>query len=211
MFVVVLSIVLNRYKSTFRLILKCNMRLHFILSPLFQLRLFSDPMKYFFILLFCIVPDELFAKKPKWKKKKKVQKKMEEKTDCAEGYWPVAGTCFDIDECTVDHLNNCGNHTECVNTDGSYECDCKEGFWLAFGTCFDIDECAADQFNSCDGDTECVNTPGSYRCECNEGFELLTGIWGDVCSDINECALDSLNKCKDQSVCVNTEGSYLCN
>ena len=41
-------------------------------------------------------------------------------------------TCFghfivDIDECFLD-LDNCGNNTQCINTDGSFICKCNVGY-----------------------------------------------------------------------------------
>ncbi|XP_055064180.2 uromodulin-like 1 isoform X1 [Misgurnus anguillicaudatus] len=34
----------------------------------------------------------------------------------------------DVDECAVPELNNCSNHTNCNNTEGSYVCICHHGY-----------------------------------------------------------------------------------
>ncbi len=48
--------------------------------------------------------------------------------DCADGFarTTVAGACVDINECSGNRDNNCGDNTECVNTPGSYTCPCDE-------------------------------------------------------------------------------------
>lgn len=110
-------------------------------------------------------------------------------------------TCRDINECESDP---CPITTNCVNSEGSYECvrkSCSTGYILNdYGDCEDIDECL--QKNICH-DGNCVNTNGSYRCECHEGFDLRENI----CEDINECE-DNSHSCEQE--CINTHGSYKC-
>ena len=33
--------------------------------------------------------------------------------------------CTDINECLADELNDCPSRTNCINTDGDYNCQCK--------------------------------------------------------------------------------------
>ena len=40
----------------------------------------------------------------------------------------MAGTCFDIDECTISILNDCEAAASCSNTPGSFVCVCPDGF-----------------------------------------------------------------------------------
>lgn len=53
---------------------------------------------------------------------------------CAEGYERVDGECVDVDECAKDK-HDCPENTECVNTEGSYECKCTKGFFHDGTTC----------------------------------------------------------------------------
>ncbi|XP_026193637.1 fibrillin-1, partial [Cyclospora cayetanensis] len=116
--------------------------------------------------------------------------------------------CQDIDECEEE--NPCGEHTNCTNTVGSFQCSCQEGFSgsteLKTLTCVDIDECGDTASNTCaiaaDGGV-CENTVGSYTCSCREGYQGD----GHSCVDVDECAS---SPCGGNTECENTAGSFIC-
>ncbi|XP_072266268.1 uncharacterized protein [Pyxicephalus adspersus] len=127
---------------------------------------------------------------------------------CNEGYTVDAlnsSLCEDINECAMN-ITMCPNQSQCINTNGSYECACLKGFYGA--NCDDIDECRNS--TACPADSTCHNTFGSFYCGCNAGFS------GENCTDIDECSLD-IDECQTHSsicgknaLCNNTIGSYDC-
>ncbi|XP_068130616.1 adhesion G protein-coupled receptor E2-like isoform X2 [Hyperolius riggenbachi] len=138
---------------------------------------------------------------------------------CMDGYSynQSLQACTDIDECnSLGH--NCGAHTRCENTDGSYFCTCEAGFHRAEvsdaefcpsnektnNTCSDIDECAEEP-EICGPNSSCENTLGSYTCSCLPGFKQNFSS----CVDIDECA-EEPEICGPNSSCGNTLGSYTC-
>ena len=76
---------------------------------------------------------------------------------------------MDIDECF--DKSSCSQETECLNTNGSFECiECVEGFGInGTAECLDIDECLTSMHN-CDLNGICTNSPGSFRCSCRKGY-----------------------------------------
>ncbi|XP_073697727.1 adhesion G protein-coupled receptor E5-like [Garra rufa] len=90
---------------------------------------------------------------------------------CAIGYKFVKGKCVDEDECAVFPLLHymCGEHAQCVNTEGSFKCTCKKGFKMSLGSCKDIDECSDDP-EVCGTNADCSNHPGGYSCKCHQGY-----------------------------------------
>uniref|UniRef100_A0A8C2DRL5 CD97 antigen-like n=1 Tax=Cyprinus carpio TaxID=7962 RepID=A0A8C2DRL5_CYPCA len=74
----------------------------------------------------------------------------------------------DEDECVIFPVA-CGDHAQCVNTEGSYYCSCHEGFKMSLtGLCIDIDECSDPDVCGTNGD--CYNHQGGYSCRCNQGY-----------------------------------------
>ena len=96
---------------------------------------------------------------------------------CGPGFFSLMGNCYNYNECAHNDLNDCPENTECIDTDGSYECECKEGFYKAGEVCFDVHECSDselfgdDLLYDCPDNSDCVDTKGSYTCECKEGYE----------------------------------------
>ncbi|CAH1775918.1 unnamed protein product [Owenia fusiformis] len=126
---------------------------------------------------------------------------------CQPGYTGDGQTCTDIDECQEGTSQCDDDSSECVNTEGSYECQCKVGHVHVNGTieCSDVDECEDEALNDCADNSTCANTFGSYDCECLPGF---TGD-GTTCEDIDECATET-DPCHEFAECSNVPGSCTC-
>ncbi|XP_043113864.1 adhesion G protein-coupled receptor E5-like [Puntigrus tetrazona] len=121
---------------------------------------------------------------------------------CAIGFKFVKGKCVDEDECAETLV--CGDHSNCVNTEGSYYCICNEGFKKSLtGTCEEINECFENE-SPCSADKMCVNSIGSYKCICPYGYQQMGKA---DCEDMDEC-LSSV--CGVHSSCFNTPGSFFC-
>ena len=52
--------------------------------------------------------------------------------------------CGDVNECSVAQ-DNCEQHADCINNDGSFSCDCQPGFVKQANKCNDIDECLSGE------------------------------------------------------------------
>ncbi|XP_028408891.1 uncharacterized protein LOC114531487 [Dendronephthya gigantea] len=111
-------------------------------------------------------------------------------------------TAEDVDYCT-SNLNNCGDHSQCIDTVDGFSCKCDQGYFGSGISCSDINECSSS--NACHPNARCINSIGSYQCICNSGY---TGN-GTDCQDINECALP-IYTCHPNLKCNNTNGSYIC-
>ncbi|KYQ55691.1 Latent-transforming growth factor beta-binding protein 4, partial [Trachymyrmex zeteki] len=87
-----------------------------------------------------------------------------------------------VNEC--EESSPCGAESECVNTEGSYECRCHVGYRMdpAHG-CVDVNECiggdacAANaryvnecERNPCGENAECIDTVGSFACSCKTDY-----------------------------------------
>ncbi|KAK7092654.1 hypothetical protein V1264_008367 [Littorina saxatilis] len=103
----------------------------------------------------------------------------------------------------------CPDHSECMNTVGSYECQCLTGFVKnSTGLCAECPEgthgtncssyCACNSTNV----ASCDHVNG--MCSCKAGWEHVT-----CDDDIDECNTSRVT-CPAQSECVNTAGSYAC-
>uniref|UniRef100_A0A673KU17 CD97 antigen-like n=1 Tax=Sinocyclocheilus rhinocerous TaxID=307959 RepID=A0A673KU17_9TELE len=84
-------------------------------------------------------------------------------------------------------LSVCDNHTQCVNTEGSYYCHRDEGFKKSFLcegmrhlishlgmfshllSLTDIDECRDDP-DVCGTNGDCYNHTNGYSCKCHQGY-----------------------------------------
>ncbi|XP_053532098.1 adhesion G protein-coupled receptor E5 isoform X2 [Ictalurus punctatus] len=133
---------------------------------------------------------------------------------CDIGYQVLQGTCVDENEC--EYENTCGEHSVCLNTNGSYYCQCTKGFTsgttnftATTGQCRDINECTENSTSPCPENAVCVNTIGSYQCTCLPGFQDKKVGSTYTCADVDEC--DSKEHvCGEDGTCSNTEGSYSC-
>uniref|UniRef100_A0A8C1RAQ6 CD97 antigen-like n=1 Tax=Cyprinus carpio TaxID=7962 RepID=A0A8C1RAQ6_CYPCA len=122
---------------------------------------------------------------------------------CAIGYRFVKRKCVDEDECVVSPTA-CGDHAQCENTEGSYNCICNEGFKKSsVQTCEDINECFEKE-SPCSAHMTCNNAIGSYKCICPHGYQEMGK--GD-CEDVDECVS---SVCGVHSSCFNTPGSFRC-
>ncbi|XP_021565009.1 adhesion G protein-coupled receptor E1 [Carlito syrichta] len=115
--------------------------------------------------------------------------------------------CTDINECL--RPRPCPEHSDCVNSMGSYSCNCQAGFFSSNSTCEDVDECTNP--SACPEHATCANTIGNYSCFCNPDFESGSGnlSFQDLegsCEDIDEC----VEMCPGNATCTNTPGSYFC-
>ncbi|XP_055096182.1 adhesion G protein-coupled receptor E1 isoform X2 [Symphalangus syndactylus] len=140
------------------------------------------------------------------------------KCSCLDGFSSPTGndwipgkpgnfSCTDINECLTGRV--CPEHSDCVNSMGSYNCSCQVGFISRNSTCEDVDECADPR--ACPEHATCNNTVGNYSCFCNPGFESSSGHLSfqglkASCEDIDECT----EMCPINSTCTNTPGSYFC-
>ncbi|XP_052065558.1 uncharacterized protein LOC127705275 [Mytilus californianus] len=80
-------------------------------------------------------------------------------------------TCFDIDECAVNH-GGCDSNSYCHNTPGSFYCGfCKEGYVGSSRTgCMLADFCLSG-VHTCDSNAVCYFTgPEEYKCQCKTGW-----------------------------------------
>ena len=65
---------------------------------------------------------------------------------CSDGYECRFNDCWDIDECADPDLNNCPEHSTCVNKEGTYSCVCDDNY--------SGDDCVPDTRTK-----ECENLP----------------------------------------------------
>lgn len=81
--------------------------------------------------------------------------------------------CEDIDECRQG-IADCGQNTQCINTEGSYDCVCLIGFAKSnssFNGCVAIPGLCADGVTVCDRNAMCRPIGGRrYGCKCKVGF-----------------------------------------
>ncbi|XP_016407715.1 CD97 antigen-like isoform X4 [Sinocyclocheilus rhinocerous] len=115
---------------------------------------------------------------------------------CAIGFKRLKNECVDEDECAF-FLSVCDNHTQCVNTEGSYYCHRDEGFKKSF-LCEDINKCPDNEFSGygdatfetstakereyedidecrddpdvCGTNGDCYNHTNGYSCKCHQGY-----------------------------------------
>ncbi|XP_034566690.1 adhesion G protein-coupled receptor E1 [Notolabrus celidotus] len=142
--------------------------------------------------------------------------------DCDKGSSCNGSTSIDEDECD-NEIKLCGNHSNCLNTIGSFHCSCHEGFISSLGNvtfkadssakCIDINECLTMK-DRCGPNAKCENAIPHYHCTCHDGFISTNGTKSfghgdtDTCEDIDECQGDEI--CDQNAICSNTPGSYQC-
>ena len=146
--------------------------------------------------------------------------------ECDTGYTGTFVTvetfsCSNHDECTFGSLSRkrravgddvCPVFSDCLDTEGSFECTCQDGFQFSADetACIDVNECTSCFGTGsgcvCGENAECTNTVGSFTCACTTGFEFLANNFD--CGDIDDC--DENANCPDHSECVNTSPSYHC-
>jgi hypothetical protein len=98
-----------------------------------------------------------------------------------DGFSLDLDTCIDVNECENDWA--CHPSTECINTQGSYECVCPsdhDDYVIMNGTICERDECADLDQGGCSHN--CTNTIGSYVCFCPHDLSLLDD--GLTCSKL---------------------------
>ena len=120
---------------------------------------------------------------------------------CLQGYKRKGEFCEDLDEC----LNApCGEHADCVNTVGSFQCVCHAGFKQQNTTsCVDVNECGTNFLNdkgypACGENAVCENLPGSHTCYCPPGYKFSSN--GFNCYHV-------CRRCLHGGTCV---GEYSC-
>nr|NP_001121588.1 thrombospondin Bii precursor [Ciona intestinalis]ABD14152.1 thrombospondin Bii [Ciona intestinalis] len=95
--------------------------------------------------------------------------------------------CTDIDECEI-HNGGCGNHSQCVNTAGSFRCgQCLPGYigHPSIG-CEPMERCgdpARGQIDSCHPYAECLVRRRNPICQCTVGWAgngFICGIDSDL-------------------------------
>ncbi|KAJ8963403.1 hypothetical protein NQ318_018882, partial [Aromia moschata] len=109
--------------------------------------------------------------------------------------------CIDINEC--EELRVCDRNSECINTEGSYQCGpCKPGYTGDSSRGCHPAEGYCGSGRQCDRNARCVLVWEQYRCECVTGYagngELCApdrdlDSWPDVelpCSD-RHCKRDN--------------------
>lgn len=80
--------------------------------------------------------------------------------------------CEDINEC-LEGTARCAPNSECINTEGSYNCECLPGFTKSELTsgCVPIPGVCADGVTVCDRNAVCQKIGGRrYDCKCKVGF-----------------------------------------
>ena len=78
--------------------------------------------------------------------------------------------CDDIDECR-DGTARCGSNSQCVNTEGSYDCSCSRGFSRnsTYGCLPVVGMCLDGTI--CDKNAMCKHSgSNTYRCKCKVGW-----------------------------------------
>ena len=113
---------------------------------------------------------------------------------CIPGFKLTAtNDCIDVDECEQG-THDCGAHSVCFNTEGSFKCICRKG------------DRNSSRRDDCDKCKPGYGGKSGRNCKkCSPGFLRI----GKSCDDINECGDISL--CGKHGHCQNTPGSYMCN
>ena len=98
---------------------------------------------------------------------------------CKQGFNGTGLVCMDVDDCQLGTtilstreksflgLDNCHADSDCINTEGSFDCECRAGYDGNGIVCSDIDECEFS--NDCHFGAQCKNLPSNYKCSCKKG------------------------------------------
>ncbi|HVZ32043.1 MAG TPA: hypothetical protein VG963_06450, partial [Polyangiaceae bacterium] len=145
---------------------------------------------------------------------------------CPKGYQgdglKQGSGCKDINECTSGTDDCTDPNSQCMNTDGSFNCPCNAGY---LGSGHSNAGCTMQNF--CDGDpcsplTTCFPTLGSFFCRaCSANFAgnesectacppgyTGDGVGPNGCTDVDECAV--ANDCAPGVACDNRTGGRTC-
>ncbi|XP_076459739.1 uncharacterized protein LOC143292928 [Babylonia areolata] len=126
---------------------------------------------------------------------------------CADG-WEGETCDTDINECSNPAVS-CPDHSDCVNTQGSYLCQCLTGFFKnAQGQC---EACASNMYGA-NCATQCECTAHAHSCDnVNGQCQCQTGWQGVRCeTDVDECSTNQHHCSGDHVTCVNRDGGYSC-
>lgn len=123
---------------------------------------------------------------------------------CKTG-WKGDNCRTDVNECSS---RPCPSNSQCVNTEGSYNCDCQSGYIkTSDGQCEACPPfrhgtgCTSMCNCSLESTVACSHTVGT--CLCRQGWQSVT-----CTDDVDECSGE--NVCGVNQYCVNSAGSYLC-
>ncbi|GMS90141.1 hypothetical protein PENTCL1PPCAC_12316, partial [Pristionchus entomophagus] len=94
---------------------------------------------------------------------------------CASG-WRGVACDQDINECEEGAV--CGAHSNCVNTQGGFECACDHGYVMQEGVCKATDLCLRRFGRTCHASATCQQVADSPLCICfaplvGDGFNCL--------------------------------------
>uniref|UniRef100_H0XR43 Adhesion G protein-coupled receptor E1 n=1 Tax=Otolemur garnettii TaxID=30611 RepID=H0XR43_OTOGA len=125
---------------------------------------------------------------------------------------PGSFACTDVDECLSSGV--CPEHSDCVNSMGSYSCSCQVGFISSNSTCEDVQlrqaafACKREPgHNGRCGNVYCMQSTFQESSEVELSIYWHSNL-ASSCHDINECVV---KMCPANATCTNTPGSYFCN
>uniref|UniRef100_A0A3B3ZLI8 Uncharacterized protein n=1 Tax=Periophthalmus magnuspinnatus TaxID=409849 RepID=A0A3B3ZLI8_9GOBI len=101
--------------------------------------------------------------------------------NCKYGFVGDGRTFCQKDECRIDLMKICGQHTTCHNTYGSYYCTCLFGYRpsnnMATFIPNDGTNCQECEIEGvCGEGTVCKNLEGGFECYCQMGYKIHEGV-----------------------------------
>ena len=115
----------------------------------------------------------------------------------------------DVNECQIG-TSNCGQNTECINTEGSYSCICAEGF---IGDPYKTGCKSPCDGITCGAHSFCqVHEGGQAACMCDPGYTFDPKNITAGCVDVNECdpTHGPSGLCGQGALCTNVASSHHC-